>query len=139
MVKATEIRFVTKFIGSNPNCSRADIASGTHFSPVKVGEILELLREKGDIKMEGVRKGARYTAISLREKILKAVRFHAGATRAFLAEKLDEKPEIVGYHLAKMKESGELTVLGSTRNARYYHSRYHHRCAEVVNHFALAD
>ena len=137
--KPAQVRFVLKFIASNPGCSRGEIATGCKFSPRLVGDILETLREQSEVTMEGGTRNATYTAVSLREKVMKAVRYHAEATRAFLAEKLEVEPKRVGYVLQALTREGKLLRLGTTRDAVYFHPQYHHRHHRLQIAAALAN
>lgn len=118
-------RLTAAFIAKHPGASRNDVAKGVHLNRGSVGEALEALRKQGKVRMEGTTRSSVYFPITLEDLVLKAVRYHAGATRQFISERTGAKPEHVGYFLAKLKDQGKVKCVGEKRAARYFHPQFH--------------
>lgn len=52
---------ILKFVGENPNCSRANIADGTKIDATKLSPLLRRLVQAKSLTMVGQTRGSRYS------------------------------------------------------------------------------
>jgi DNA-binding MarR family transcriptional regulator len=114
-----KIAAVARFIAANPECSRVDIARATRIRIATVGCILQSLKRNNVIRMEGDRRGARYYALTLEERIALVIKNNPLSKRSDIAAATGLDLHVVGRKLNTLCREKKIRMRGDRRGARY--------------------